>query len=337
MPSVSTTTRSLEERLERAVRRRLPDVQSVRWIERLPAGATQETSVFEVVEQGSPRRSILRRRPDGMPDGDALNRTTLETEARLLRAVGRCGVLVPRVEFVLEPADAMGAGYAMEWIEGETIPRRILRDEAFASARPQLARQLGEALARIHAVEIENLPELPRTTPDELVESQRQALTQHDRPQPVLELAVRWLADRTPPTRPLQLVHGDFRNGNLIVGPEGLRSVLDWELAHLGDPLEDFGWVCANVWRFGAVDQRVGGFGSLEELIDGYVSAGGQTMEASAVLWWEVLASLKWATICLGMYTLYASGLDRSIERAAIGRRLSENEIDLLNLIAPLA
>ena len=273
----------------------------------------------------------------GLPDGDGLSRTTLETEAELLRVVGNSGVPVPRVEFILDASDAMGAGYAMEWIEGETIPRRILRDESYAAARPGLPRQLGEALARIHAVEIDPLPALPRATPAQLVEGQRQALAQHERPQPVLELAVRWLAHRIPPAQPLRLVHGDFRNGNLIVGPEGLRSVLDWELAHLGDPLEDFGWVCANVWRFGVVDQRVGGFGPLEELIEGYVSAGGQAVDASAVLWWEVLASLKWATICLGMYALYTSGLDPSIERATIGRRLSENEIDLLNLIAPLS
>ena len=59
-------------------------------------------------------------------------------------------------------------------------------------------------------------------------------------------------------------VHGDFRCGNLLVGPDGLRGVLDWELAHAGDPAEDIGWLCAPAWRFGGAGE-VGGFGALDD------------------------------------------------------------------------
>ena len=69
-------------------------------------------------------------------------------------------------------------------------------------------------------------------------------------------------------------MHGDFRHGNLIIGPDGVRAVLDWELAHLGDPMEDLGWICVNSWRFGEIDKPVGGFGTREELFAGYEAAG---------------------------------------------------------------
>ncbi len=81
-------------------------------------------------------------------------------------------------------------------------------------------------------------------------------------PHPAFELGLRWLADRVPDAPPEpELVHGDYRNGNFIVGPEGIRAVLDWELAHLGDCIEDLGWLCVKSWRFGVPDKLVGGFG----------------------------------------------------------------------------
>jgi aminoglycoside phosphotransferase (APT) family kinase protein len=111
--------------------------------------------------------------------------------------------------------------------------------------------------------------------------------------------------------------------------------VLDWETAHLGDPASDLGWFCANVWRFGEIDKRAGGFGTLEELLTGYAAGGGESIDPERVLWWEVLASLKWASGCIMMQRIFESGADRSVERALIGRRVSENEVDLLQLTAP--
>jgi aminoglycoside phosphotransferase (APT) family kinase protein len=156
-----------------------------------------------------------------------------------------------------------------------------------------------------------------------------------DWPRPVFELALRWLRHRDPgPSRELTLVHGDFRHGNLIIGPEGLRAVLDWELAHLGDPMEDLGWICVNSWRFGEIDRPVGGFGSREELFAGY-EAGGRRVDADRVTFWEVMGTLRWGVMCCGMMQRFRSGPDHSMERAMIGRRASETEIDLLRLLAP--
>jgi aminoglycoside phosphotransferase (APT) family kinase protein len=127
-------------------------------------------------------------------------------------------------------------------------------------------------------------------------------------------------------------VHGDFRNGNLLVDEDGLVAVLDWELAHLGDPLQDLGYLCANVWRFGS-PLPVGGFGDYADLFAGYASVTGETPPMRDIHYWQVHAALSWGMVCLLMLHMYRSGQDPSLERAAIGRRLSEAEIDLLLLL----
>jgi aminoglycoside phosphotransferase (APT) family kinase protein len=134
------------------------------------------------------------------------------------------------------------------------------------------------------------------------------------------------------------LVHGDFRNGNLMIHPEGgLVGVLDWELAHLGDPAEDLGWICVNSWRFGQWRKPVGGFGGYQALLDGYAEAGGREIPLARLQFWQALGSLKWGVMCLMMYASFANGADPSIERAMIGRRVSETEIDLVRLMETMA
>jgi len=156
-------------------------------------------------------------------------------------------------------------------------------------------------------------------------------------PRPVFALALRWLRERDPgPSREVTLVHGDFRHGNLIIGPDGVRAVLDWELAHSGDPMEDLGWVCVNSWRFGEIDKPVGGFGTREELFAGYEEAG-RRVDPDRVTFWEVMGTLRWGVMCCGMMRTFRTGPEHSIERAMIGRRSSETEIDLLRLLAPRA
>jgi aminoglycoside phosphotransferase (APT) family kinase protein len=128
-------------------------------------------------------------------------------------------------------------------------------------------------------------------------------------------------------------VHGDFRNGNLIVGGDGIRSVLDWELVHAGDPVEDLAWLCVKAWRFGAVHKRVGGFGDVDDLLDAYESESGRTVAHDVLQWWEVLCTLKWGVMCIAQRWTHSSGFVRSVELAAIGRRVCENEWDVLDLL----
>jgi aminoglycoside phosphotransferase (APT) family kinase protein len=245
------------------------------------------------------------------------------------------GVPSPRVLHVLQSQDDLGTGFIMQRVEGETIARKILRDDKFASARPLLARQLGKVAAGIHNLPASKLPKLRRMTAAKEIAELERDYRSLDWPRPVFELALRWLRDRDPgPSQDVTLVHGDFRHGNLIIGPDGLRAVLDWELAHLGDPMEDLGWICVNSWRFGEIDKPVGGFGAREELFAGYESAG-RRVNAERVKFWEVMGTLRWGVMCCGMMQRFRIGPEHSIERAMIGRRSSETEIDLLRLLAP--
>ncbi len=278
--------------------------------------------------------AILRRAPPGY--GAAPSRAAgLAAEAVLMQLAHEAGLPSPRVLHVLQPQDGLGTGFIMQRVEGETIARKILRDEKFANARPQLARQLGKVAAGIHGLPLAKLPKLRRMTSAKEIAELERDYRSFEWPRPVFELALRWLRDRDPgPSPEVTLVHGDFRHGNLIIGPDGLRAVLDWELAHTGDPMEDLGWVCVNSWRFGEIDKPVGGFGTRDELFAGYEAAG-RRVDPERVKFWEVMGTLRWGVMCCGMMQRFRIGPEHSIERAMIGRRASETEIDLLRLLAP--
>ncbi|GAC1517920.1 MAG: phosphotransferase family protein [Acidimicrobiales bacterium] len=295
---------------------------------RLSGGASRETWAFDLARgDGTTEALILRRDP---PGGARTGPGGMAMEARLLTAAGQAGVPVPRLVVASEDPAPLGAGFViMERIDGETIPRRILRDAAYAEARPRLAAQCGEILARLHRID----PDAAGPLEDvDQVAQYRDVLDALGQPHPAFELGLRWLESNRPPTRPRVVVHGDFRNGNLIVGPEGVRAVLDWELAHLGDPLEDLGWLCVKAWRFG-VDHPVGGFGDYDDLLGAYVAAGGDPVDPDALRWWEAVGTLKWGIMCIMQANAHTSGLVRSVELAAIGRRVCENEWDLLALL----
>jgi aminoglycoside phosphotransferase (APT) family kinase protein len=147
-----------------------------------------------------------------------------------------------------------------------------------------------------------------------------------------LEFVRNWLLESKPPSVTPRIVHGDFRLGNMIVGPNGLRAVIDWELAHLGDPMEDLGWLCVKAWRFGGA-APVAGLGEYEQLFESYEAAGGGRVNPAIVHWWEVLGTWKWAIMCIIQASVHLSGAARSHELAAIGRRVCENEYDLLTTL----
>ncbi|MBV9330716.1 MAG: phosphotransferase family protein, partial [Alphaproteobacteria bacterium] len=238
----------------------------------------------------------------------------------------------PRVLHVLRPEDDLGTGFLMQRVEGETIARKILRDAEFAEVRPKLARQCGEILARIHSVDPEPVRKLLPVV-DGLTQLRRYRDTYdlYGYPHPMFELAFKWLEPRMSKAGRRTLVHGDFRHGNILISPRRVEAALDWELTHIGDPLEDIGWICTNSWRFGVAEKVVGGFGDLDELLAGYESAGGAPLDTDDVRTWIVYGSLKWGVMCMSMYQGFLR--DGSVERAAIGRRSSETEIDLVNLI----
>jgi aminoglycoside phosphotransferase (APT) family kinase protein len=324
----------MEEKLGRCVAAWCPGATGVVGAAKLSGGASQETWSFDIVHPDGNIGAILRRAPQGY--GAAPTRAAgLNAEATLMQLAYDAGLPSPRVLHVLQPQDELGTGFIMARVEGETIARKILRDDQFARARPKLARQLGQVLAGIHGLALAQLPELRRMTATREIAELERDYRSFDWPRPVFELALRWLRDRDPgPPQQVTLVHGDFRHGNLIISPDGVRAVLDWELAHTGDPMEDLGWICVNSWRFGEIDKPVGGFGSREELFAGYEAAG-HSVDPDRVKFWEVMGTLRWGVMCCGMMQRFRSGPDHSMERAMIGRRSSETEIDLLRLLAP--
>ncbi|HWS44645.1 MAG TPA: phosphotransferase family protein, partial [Acidimicrobiia bacterium] len=202
-----------------------------------------------------------------------------------------------------------------------------------AGARPRLAAQCGTIAAHLHAVDPASLPRLAVKDGAAQIDEYRALLDGFGEPHPAFELALRWLACRVPDATEPRLVHGDFRNGNLIVGPDGIRAVLDWELAHLGDPIEDLGWLCVKSWRFGVTDKLVGGFGDVATLRDAYVEAGGRPFDDETLRFWVGLGTLKWGVICIGQAFAHLGGLVRSVELATLGRRVAEMEWDVLDVI----
>jgi aminoglycoside phosphotransferase (APT) family kinase protein len=304
-------------------------------LRRLTGGASQETWSFDLVTDRARRLPLILRRNVR----SQLQNLGSATEFALVKAAAAGRVPVPTAHYLLEEEDGIGEGYVMERVEGETIPRKILRDARYAATLPLMAEQAGEILARIHALDVSGIAGLPSLEAAEhpaarLLEQFRGVIDRLAEPHPMFEVALRWLEDEMPDGQSRTLVHGDFRNGNFIIGPDGIRAVLDWELAHVGDPIEDLGWLCVKSWRFGVVDKIVGGFGQIDDLCAAYERAGGRGADAERIRYWMVLGTLRWGVICQVQAFTHRSGMSRSVELAAIGRRVSETEWDLLDLIA---
>ena len=329
----------MQERLAAALGRRLPGFRKLERFARLSAGASQETYRLDVETGDGAQTLALRRTAGGVWHKEVVpGRAGTQTEALLMRLGHEAGVPEPRVLAELEEEDGLGQGFVMDRLEGETLGARIVRSESLAQVRPKLARQCGEILARIHSIDVEATglaKHLTRQSPRQFVEQTWAGYKLLRTPQPMIDYTGRWLLDNLPENPTLGLVHNDFRNGNLMVSEEGVTAVLDWEIAHIGDPMRDLGWICTNSWRFGRRDLPVGGFGSYEDLFEGYESVSGTKVDPDRVHYWEVFGSFWWAVGCLGMASAFREGPDPSIERAAIGRRSSECQVDCVNLLIP--
>jgi aminoglycoside phosphotransferase (APT) family kinase protein len=297
---------------------------------RLSGGASRETWSFAMSDGDHKRRLVLRRDPLGAPP-----RGDKRDEVGLLERAMKAGVPVPTVLWNSEGDELGSPGFIMEHVEGETIARRILRDDEYAAARPVMAAQCGEIAAKIHSIptqDLDGMDPLDGSPAQAVLDQYSTLLESMGEPHPVFELAMRWLSKRMPGSERITLVHGDFRNGNFIVGSDGIRAVLDWELAHLGDPWEDLAWVCMRSWRFGAPGE-VGGFGEREDFYDAYEKTSGLPVDRDAVKWWEVMSNVKWGVMTIGQAFTHLWGHVASLELAAIGRRTVETEYDVLRLI----
>jgi aminoglycoside phosphotransferase (APT) family kinase protein len=296
---------------------------------RIPGGASRETWLAES-EDG---RWVLRRDPKR-----TVSLVPLADEFTLISRAAEVGVPVAE-PIAFEPDDGRfgSPGMLMAHVAGTSVAPRVLRKPEYETARSVLTPQLGEALARIHAVDPGSLDGvLPSPGGDpagaQIAEWERQ-LDEIGEPLPAVELGLRWLRANAPEPAEARLVHGDFRLGNFIVDENGLAAVIDWELAHLGDPAEDIGWLCIRSWRFGNDDRPVAGVGGLDDFVAAYEAAGGAPIEPERVRYWEAFGNVKWAVICARQAHDHLTGVRRSHELASLGRRICEPEFDLLRLV----
>lgn len=255
----------------------------------------------------------------------------MATEDDLLATARTAGVPVPAtVVDVATATPRMGEARISERRPGEALGPRLVRARRDDAGRRALAQQWGQALARIHALDPAPFDGLDVVEdPLALV---REGLDLVGETRPAFELALRHLDAHRPPAQPEAVVHGDFRVGNLLVDGDELTAVLDWELAHRGDPLEDLGWLCVRAWRFGG-GHEVGGIAALDDLLAAYAEASGTTVDAAHVRWWTAVGTLRWGLICAVQARRHLDGHVRSVELATIGRRVSENEHDALTLL----
>jgi len=352
----------IEAFIARETRARSVRVSDLR---RLTGGASRETWSLDAADgRVETLPLILQRDVRGAPK--VLSRPA---EFALMRAAYDEGVPAPEPLWIGDETIGAGESFFVRRIEGETLPRRLLREDMYAAARAAMPEQLGRALAQIHRIDParHGLDTLP--APDAGMSAAAFEVQRYEQifrmialePHPVFELAFRWLKQRAEPAPTanskqqtakggaaaraesreqraegvgsgMTLVHGDFRIGNMLFGAEGLRVVLDWELAHIGDPMEDMGFLCVRSWRFGG-PKPVGGIGDREPFFAAYEAAGGAKVDPERVRFWEVFGNLRWGVICLSQARTYLDGHSKSVELAAIGRRTAETEWELLNLV----
>jgi len=306
---------------------------SVVSFERLSGGASRQSfaATLAVGDAGHPVDVVVQRKRPG-----ALG-AAMTDEAALVRAAGEAGVPVATVLAATDdPGPLGGEVMVVARVEGETLAPTILRDERFDAARATLVDTAAAALAAVGRIDpaARGLGWLRDDDPVALLATLHRGL---GRAQPVVELALRWLdANRPPPLGAPRVVHGDFRLGNLIVHPDGgLAAVLDWELAHLGDPAEDLAWACVKAWRFGRAAPALG-VGGIDAWLGAYEAAGGSRPDDDRLRWWLVCGTLRWAIICELQAAAHLGGMVDSVELAVLGRRVAESEHDLLGLLGLL-
>jgi aminoglycoside phosphotransferase (APT) family kinase protein len=257
---------------------------------------------------------------------------SLRDELAVLEAAHEAGVKAPR-PYGYIPDLAGREAFVMERLEGETIGRRIVQKEELARAREALPVQMAEELAKIHAISAERVSFLPQSRLEQMAEE----LEEVDEPHAAIELGLLWLRENRPPAlRPLVVTHGDYRIGNLVVGDGGLVGVLDWEFAHLDDPVRDMAFSLVRAWRFGMPEKRLGGVGDVEPYLERYNELTGLAVRPAELDYWELAGNVAWAIGCLTQMQRHLTGQDRSVELAILGRLGVEVEYEIVNLLERL-
>ncbi|MEP2988836.1 MAG: phosphotransferase family protein [Parasphingorhabdus sp.] len=328
----------LKDKLNSFCQERFSSDGDIEDLQRLSGGASMESWAFRFGEKDI----VLRRLPDGIADNEAdaatVSAISLDTQADLIELARSANVTAPEVLAKLKPEDGIGQGFLMVRADGETLPHKILSNPDFEKAVSRLTDQCATELAAIHAIKISTLPkEIQSVDVASLLSLQEQAYRDLNIKIPAYDHAFHWLEENVPKLEDSKLLHADFRMGNLMIDADGISAVLDWELAHLGDPMEDLSYLCTPSWRFGHYEKEAGGFDTAENLIAAYEKASGTIVDRDRFNWWLIYNTLWWGVACLRMGHSYRDGTVHVLERTIIGRRASEVEIDLLLLFEQMA
>lgn len=338
---MNATASDLDALRARMLQRLSPHAPALRGIEHLAplsGGACQDNYRATLVAEASTTVAIRSDAARSLPG--SIGR---REEFQVICAARAAGVKTPEARWLTDGLVSDGRwGYVLGWVEGEAIGRRVVKAPQLAAARERLPDELAAELCKIHSItparapEVASLPMVTSPTDDPCdgaLRFLRRMLTELPEPQPAIELACAWLAEHKPSAVAPTLVHGDFRVGNFMVAPDGLRAVLDWEFAHWGDPAEDVAWLCVRDWRFGELALAAGGIATRERFYEAYERASGQALDRARVRWWEIMGNARWAAGSVQQGERYLSGDEQDIELVAIARRAAEMQWEALRLI----
>lgn len=302
--SLNGRGRSLSDGLAAALAgylsRQLDRPVTVESITRLAGGTSHETWAFEVSSPGQAQEPlpplVLRR---DFEDGRLLHTGDRRSEFELLGALHDLGLPVPRPRWCETAESPLRSPFLITDRVAGTDVRKFLARTGPTVDRHALGAELAGVQARIHAVDWRaHVPRLAAGAgqPGGWTEIDRWAapLDSDDRDaEPLVAAAIDHLRADPPPVRRLALLHGDFKANNLIIGPDGFAAALDWEMAHVGDPLEDLAWTM--LWTTGS--DLVGGLLTPDEYLAAYEACAGSVVDRAALDSWRLFALVKLASI----------------------------------------
>lgn len=329
------TPQDLQHRLETYLSTQTGGAVHITGLTPLAGGASRDSWAFGATFADNTHGEFVLRRD--LPTTMNEHALTRAQEYALMDAAYQHGIKVARVRWLCEHNTILGLPFfIMEFVEGVSVGRKVMMSPDLFVARAMLPNQMAEQLAKIHTLSTTNLDFLQRPAENHparhAIQQTYEALDAIGASIPMLEYGLRWCNHHAPTAQRQTFIHGDFRIGNLLVNPEGLAAVIDWEFAHIGDPCEELGYLCMRDWRFGS-ELRAAGVSQREPFLQAYEQASGVTIDRDAVTWWEILGNLRWAAICLTQAQRHLSGQDPSIELASLGRRSIEMQAEALRLI----
>ena len=299
----------------------------------IPGGASKEAWSVDAETPRGTLALLVRRAGGGVIYSETLS---LDHEHAVVSAAFAAGVRAPKTYGHL-PDVAGREAFVMERVAGESIGRKVVKDPTLADARAKLPAQMAEELAKIHAIDRASLPFLPGggdgSAATRVIGRLYQELDALDEPHPAIEYGLLWLREHPPRSFGEVVVHGDFRIGNLLIGPDGLNAVIDWEFAHTGDPVEDLSWPLVRAWRFGQDGLRLGGIAAEDAYLARYNELTGRDVDRASLFFWELMGDVKWAVGCLTQARRHLSGKERSVELASLGRLAAEVEYEIVDMV----